>query len=73
MSLCNSGDVYEYICRMNNEITIPDLSPDFSEEDLKTAAKRREKYSIVRDLLAKENNEAIAQRLKQDKEKGVNT
>jgi hypothetical protein len=56
---------------MNNEITIPDRSPDFSEEDLKTANKRREKYSLVRDLLAKENNDAIILRLAQDKEKQV--
>jgi hypothetical protein len=54
---------------MNNELTIPDRSPDFNEEDLKTANKRREKYSLVRDMLAKENNEAIALRLAQDKEK----
>jgi hypothetical protein len=54
---------------MDNEITIPDRSPDFSEEDLKTANKRREKYSLVRDLLAKENNDAIILRLTQDKEK----
>ena len=54
---------------MNYEITIPDRSPDFNEDDLKTAAKRREKYSLVRDMLAKENNEAIAQRLAKDKEK----
>jgi hypothetical protein len=57
---------------MNNEITIPDRSPDFSEEDLKTASKRREKYTLIRDLLAKENNEAIAHRLEQDKEKQSN-
>jgi hypothetical protein len=54
---------------MNNEITIPDRSPDFNEEDLKTAAKRREKYSLVRDMLQKENNESIAIRLAKDKEK----
>jgi hypothetical protein len=53
---------------MDNEITIPDRFPDFSEEDLKTANKRREKYSLVRDLLAKENNDAIILRLAHDKE-----
>jgi hypothetical protein len=54
---------------MNNEITIPDRSPDFNEEELKSATKRREKYTLIRDMLAKENNEAIAHRLAQAKGK----
>ena len=53
---------------MKNEITISDHSPDSKEEDLKTAAKRREDYSLVRDLQAKENNEAIARMLAKEKE-----
>lgn len=39
------------------------------EEDLKAAAKRRDEYSLIRDLQANENNEAIARRLEKDKEK----
>jgi hypothetical protein len=39
------------------------------EEDLKAAAKRRDEYSLIRDLQASENNEAIARRLEKDKEK----
>jgi hypothetical protein len=54
---------------MKNEITIPDHFPDLKEEDFKVAAKRREDYALFRDLLAKENNEAIASRLAKDKEK----
>jgi hypothetical protein len=62
------GLVYWYICIMKNEIEIPDHFPDAKEKDLKAAAKRREEYSIVRDLRAKEENEAIARRLLRDKE-----
>lgn len=60
---------------MKNEITVPDQFPDLKkedvkrEEDLKAAAKRREDYATVRDLQAKEDNEAIARRLLKDKEK----
>jgi hypothetical protein len=60
---------------MKNEITIPDHSPDLKEEDLrreedlKVAAIRRDAYSLVRDLQAKDNNEAITRRLAKDKEK----
>jgi DNA-directed RNA polymerase subunit RPC12/RpoP len=54
---------------MKMDITIPDHLPDLNEEDLKAAAKRREKYSLVRDLQAKEFNEAIASRLTKDREK----
>jgi hypothetical protein len=38
---------------MKSEITIPDHFPDRDKEDLKAADKRREEYSINRDLLAK--------------------
>jgi hypothetical protein len=54
---------------MENKITVPDHFPDLKEEDLKAAAKRRENYALVRDLQAKEYNEAIASRLAKDKEK----
>jgi hypothetical protein len=50
---CNLGCVYKYICTMESEITIPDHFPDRDKEDLKAADKRREVYSINRDLLAK--------------------
>jgi hypothetical protein len=53
---------------MKNEIEIPDHFPDAKEKDLKAAAKRREDYSVTRDLRAKEENEAIARRLLRDKE-----
>jgi hypothetical protein len=53
---------------MKDEITIPEHFPDLKEEKLKAEAKRREKYSLVRDLQAKENNEAIARRLAKEKE-----
>jgi len=48
---------------MKNEITIPEYFPIAKEEDLKAADKRREDYSRIRDLQAKLDNEAIAQRL----------
>jgi precorrin-2 methylase len=54
---------------MKNEITIPELLPDLKEEDIKVAVKRRENYALVRDLQAKEDNEAIIRRLAKDKEK----
>jgi hypothetical protein len=59
---------------MKDGITIPNHVPGDKEEDLrreedlKGAAKRREKYSLVRDKQAKYNNEAIAHRLAKDKE-----
>ncbi len=52
---------------MKDEITLPDHSPDLNEEKLKAADQRREKYSLVRDLQAKDNNEAIARRLNKAK------
>ena len=54
---------------MKNEIIVPDHFPDSKEEDFRAAALRRDKYSIVRDLQAKEFNEAIAHRIAKDKEK----
>jgi hypothetical protein len=53
---------------MKDEITIPDHFPDMNEEKSITEAKRREKYSLVRDLQAKDNNEAIARRLAKEEE-----
>ena len=54
---------------MSNEITIPAHFPELKEEDVKADDRRREKYSHTRDLLAKENNDAIALRLARDKDK----
>ena len=60
---------------MKDEITIPDQVPDNKEEDLrreedlKAADTRREKYSLVRDQQAKDDNDAITRRLAKDKEK----
>jgi hypothetical protein len=56
---------------MKNEITIPDHFPVLKEEDLKIVNKRREDYSLARDLQAKKDNEAISHRLAKDKEKQV--
>jgi hypothetical protein len=53
---------------MKKEIEIPDHFPDAKEKDLKAAAKRREDYSITRDLRAREDNEAISRRLLKEKE-----
>jgi hypothetical protein len=53
---------------MNKEITIPEHFPEMSEERLRSDAKHREEYSRKRDLLAEENNEAIAQRITKVKE-----
>jgi hypothetical protein len=53
---------------MKNEITIPEHFPELSGDKLKAEAKRRDVYSLSRDLLAKENNEAIARRLAKEKE-----
>ena len=54
---------------MQNEITFNDRVPEVKEENIKAMAKRREDYSLHRDLRAKEDNEAIARRLLKDKEK----
>ena len=52
---------------MKNEIIIPDHFPYLKEEVSKAAAKRREEYSIVRDLQAVELNKAIACRFAKEK------
>ena len=54
---------------MKDKITIPEHLPDLKEEDIKAAAKRRENYANSRDLLARENNEAIVRRFARDNEK----
>lgn len=54
---------------MQNEITTQDRFPELKEENLKAAAKRRDDYSLVRDLQAKKDNEAIAKRLEKESEK----
>lgn len=58
---------------MKDELTIPEHVPDNEEEDLrreegiKAAALRRERYSLVRDKQALDNNEAIKKRLAREK------
>ncbi len=54
---------------MQIEITSQDQFPEASQENLKSVAKRREEYSLTRDLRAKEDNEIIARRLAKEKEK----
>lgn len=54
---------------MQNEITFNDRFPELKEENIKAMAKRREDYSLHRDIKAKEENEAIARRFEKDKEK----
>ena len=54
---------------MKIEITIPVQLHDLKEKDLIAATKRREEYSLVRDLQVKEFNRAIANRLAKDREK----
>ena len=54
---------------MKDEITIPEHFPESKEENIKTATKRRENYALRRDLLAEENNDAIARRVEKEKEK----
>ncbi len=53
---------------MKDEIIISENIPDLNEEDLKAADKRRDEYALVRDLQAKEDNEAIERRLAKDKQ-----
>lgn len=48
---------------MKNEITIPEIFPDLTEEAFIAANKRRDTYSHARDLKALEFNGAIATRL----------
>jgi len=54
---------------MQIEITSQDQFPEASQENIKSVAKRREEYSLIRDLRAKEDNEIIARRLAKEKEK----
>lgn len=62
-----------YIYIMSKEKTIPENHPDIKEEDLrreedlKSAARRRDAYSLIRDGLARDNNEAIVRRLEREK------
>ncbi len=58
-----------YLCTMQNEITVNDRFPELNEENIKAMAKRREEYSLHRDIRAREENEAIARRFERDKEK----
>jgi len=53
---------------MKPEITIPEHFPMLKEEDIIAADKRREKYTLARDLQAKEYNDAILHRLAKEKE-----
>lgn len=69
--LCNSRAFFDYICTMQNEITFNDRFPELKEENIKAMAKRREEYSLHRDIRAKEENEAIARRLEKEKAKEV--
>lgn len=61
--------VFSYICTMKTELILPDRIPEIKEEDVKAAALRREKYSLKRDIQAREFNEAILQRLDKEREK----
>jgi len=54
---------------MQNEITFNDRFPELKEENIKAMAKRREEYSLHRDIKAREENEAIARRHEKEKEK----
>jgi hypothetical protein len=65
--ICKSGPFVMYLCPMQNELTYNDRFPEPREENVKAMAKRREEYSLQRDNRAKEDNEAIARRLKKEK------
>jgi DNA-directed RNA polymerase subunit RPC12/RpoP len=54
---------------MKDEINIPIQLADLRKEDIISASDRRARYSLVRDLQAKEFNKAILIRLAKDKEK----
>lgn len=54
---------------MQIEITLQDQFPEPKPENIRSASRRREEYSLARDILAQENNEAISRRLEKDKEK----
>lgn len=68
---CDSGAIFDYLCAMQNEITFNDRFPELKEENIRAMAKRREEYSLHRDIRAKEENEAIARRLEKEKAKEV--
>lgn len=48
---------------MKDDLSSLEHFPELNEENIKAAAKRREKYSLSRDLMMQENNEAISRRL----------
>jgi hypothetical protein len=54
---------------MKKEITIPVQIQELKESDKVSAAERRNRYSLQRDLQAQEFNDAIADRLEKQKEK----
>jgi hypothetical protein len=54
---------------MQIELTSQDQFPEANEENLKAVVKRREEYSLLRDLRAKEDNAAIARRLAKEADK----
>jgi hypothetical protein len=54
---------------MKKEITIPVQIQELKEEEIVSAAEHRKNYSLMRDLQAKEFNDAIAERLDKEKEK----
>ena len=56
---------------MKDDMTQLEHFPELNEENIKAAAKRREKYSLSRDLMMQENNEAISRRLAKEKEKEI--
>ncbi len=56
---------------MQNEITFNDTFPELKEEKIKAMARRREEYSLHRDIRAREENEAIARRLEREKAKEI--
>ena len=53
---------------MKNEINIPEHFPALKKEDLIAADQRREKYTLTRDIQAKEYNDAILSRLAKERE-----
>jgi hypothetical protein len=52
---------------MQTEITSQDLFPEVKEENIKAVTRRSEEYSLLRDIRAREDNEAIARRLEKEK------
>ena len=58
---------FSYLCKMKNEIEIPLIK----EEDVIAANMRRDKYSLTRDVKAREFNEAIVTRLLAESSKKI--